>query len=371
VRKGLVISQFAASVILIVGILAVYQQIEFIKSQKLGFEPENVVVISAAALNEESQSTALLQEFRALPQVTAAAMAQGYPGIDVSTNSFFKDENDEQGKDIQTNMADAEIIDVLNLRLLAGTSLPKIKLKTDTVVEMVLNKKAVDYLGYTLEEAINKQIHINGGSTIVGVVDDFNFTSLHSPIGAYAFTNGRTEYKSYALVRFTGFSKDILGQLEVSFKDVAPESAFDYSFLDQTINRLYEREQRTARVGILFCILAIFVACLGLFGLAAFMAEQRKKEIGVRKVLGASVLNITQMLSQDFVKLVLIALLIAFPIAFWLTDNWLQGFAYHIEIGWSVFVFAGLVALGIALFTVSFQAIKAALANPVKSLRTE
>ncbi|MGB5553546.1 MAG: FtsX-like permease family protein, partial [Flavobacteriaceae bacterium] len=311
------------------------------------------------------------QELSTLPKVTAVASAQGYPGKEVSTNSIFRDDNDEQGRDIQTNVTDAAIIDVLNLKLLAGTRLPKTKQETDTIVEMVLNKKAVEYLGFTPEEAINKQVYINRKNTIVGVVDDFNFASLHEPIGAYAFTNGRTEPKSYALVRFTGFSKDILSQLEATFKKVAPESAFDYSFLDQTIEKLYEREQRTARIGILFCILAIFVACLGLFGLAAFMAEQRKKEIGVRKVLGASVLNITRMLSKDFVKLVLIALLIAFPLAFWLSDNWLQGFAYRINISWGVFAIAGLAALAIALFTVSFQAIKAAVANPVKSLRTE
>ncbi|HZJ21224.1 MAG TPA: FtsX-like permease family protein [Pricia sp.] len=159
--------------------------------------------------------------------------------------------------------------------------------------------------------------------------------------------------------------------MEGTLEKVAPDSAFDYSFLDQTIDKLYEREQRTARIGILFCGLAIFVACLGLLGLVAFMAEQRKKEIGIRKVLGASVLNITRMLSKDFVKLVLMALLIAFPIAFWLADYWLQGFAYRIRMSWWVFAIAGVIALAIALFTVSFQAIKAALANPVKSLRTE
>ena len=162
-----------------------------------------------------------------------------------------------------------------------------------------------------------------------------------------------------------------LSQFENTFKEVAPESAFDYSFLDKNIAKLYEREQRAARVGVIFCGLAIFVACLGLFGLAAFMAEQRKKEIGIRKVLGASILGITQMLSKDFVKLVLTALVIAFPIAFWLMERWLQSFAYRIDIGWDVFFVAGLCALVIALFTVSFQSVRAALMNPVKSLRTE
>lgn len=371
IRKGLVVLQFAASVVLIVGILVVYQQIQFIKNQRLGFEPENVVAISTAALHQDSQRTALLEDFRALTSVTAAAMAQGYPGMGVSGNLIYKNENDTQGKNIQTNVADAEIIEVLRLKLLAGTTLPKIKQETDTIVELVLNKKAVDYLGYTPEEAINKQVTINQKNIIVGVVDDFNYASLHEPIGAYAFTNGRTEPKSHALVRFTGPSVNILPELEASLKKVAPESVFDYSFLDQTIDTLYEREQRTARVGTIFCGLAIFVACLGLFGLAAFTAEQRKKEIGVRKVLGASVLSITQLLSNDFLRLVGLSLVIAFPIAYWLTSRWLQDFAYRINISWTVFLMAGIVALAIALFTVSFQAIKAAITNPVKSLRTE
>jgi ABC-type antimicrobial peptide transport system permease subunit len=150
-----------------------------------------------------------------------------------------------------------------------------------------------------------------------------------------------------------------------------PDAALDYTFLDKSVERLYAAEQKTSRIGLLFCGLAIFVACLGLFGLAAFTAEQRKKEIGVRKVLGATVLGITQMLSKDFLKLVGLALIIAFPFSYFLMKNWLEEFAYRIEIGWSVFLIAGLSALAIALFTVSFQAVKAALANPVKSLRTE
>ena len=233
------------------------------------------------------------------------------------------------------------------------------------------HKKAIEYLGYSPEEAINKEVYMGQQYTIVGVVDDFNYASLHEPIGAYAFTNSSTEPKSYALVRFSGFSQDLLRQLETNSKKIAPDAPFDYSFLDKNIEKLYEREQRTARLGIFFCALAIFVACLGLFGLAAFMAEQRKKEIGVRKVLGASILNITKMLSKDFVQLVLVALVIAFPISFWLMENWLQGFAYRIDISWLVFAIAGMFALLIALVTVSFQAVRAAMLNPVKSLRTE
>ncbi|MBQ4913020.1 ABC transporter permease [Maribacter sp. MMG018] len=371
VRKGLVVVQFAASAILIVGILIIYQQIRFIGNQNLGFEPDNIVVVSVAGINSQTGLDEIAQEFKGLGQVTDVALAQGFPGTGVSLNTLFKDREDRKGLDIQTNVSDPEVLDVLGLRLLAGTTLPKNKQENDTLIEVVLNKTAVDYLGYTPEEAINKKVFINREVRIVGVVDDFNFTSLHTPIGAYAFTNNDTEYKGYALVRFGNYSPDFLNQLERTFKAVDPETVFDYSFLDKNIEKLYEREQRTIRVGLIFCGLAILVACLGLFGLAAFMAEQRKKEIGIRKVLGASIFNVFKMLSTDFVKLVVLALAIAFPIAYWLSNRWLQEFAYHIEIYWWVFALTGLVALAITLFTISFQAIKAARSNPVKSLRTE
>ena len=372
IRKGLVVFQFAASVVLIVGILVIYQQIRFMQQQKLGFEPENVIAISTTGIRGSENTDALVQEFKRLTNVSSVAMAQGFPGMDVSGRVLRRSDDDQDGLNIQTNVSDAGIIDALGLSLLAGTTLPEVKQEGDTLVQVVLNKKAIDYLGYSPEEAIGKKVEIGAMNTIVGVVDDFNFESLRVPIGAYAFHNNTGEPKSYLLVRFNSNElASTVQQFENAYKNVAPESAFDYSFLDQDLAKLYEREQRASRVGILFCGLAIFVACLGLFGLAAFMAEQRKKEIGVRKVLGASVLNITRMLSKDFIKLVLLSLIIAFPIAFWLAERWLQDFAYRVDIGWTVFVIAGLSALLIALFTVSFQSIRAAMTDPVKSLRAE
>jgi len=375
IRKGLVILQFAASVILIVGVIVIYQQIQYMQNQKLGYEPENTVAISITGIQAKEKTTALVQEFKTLSSVSESSLAQGFPGNTVSGRMLFKSENDENGMQLRTNRVDAEAIDILKLKLLAGKNLPKVKQEGDTLIDVVLNKKAIDYLGYTPEEAIGKKVSIGGFSSdasIIGVVDDFNFESLHQPIGGYAFHNAKTESKSFALVRFNSASlASIIGQLESKFKKVAPESSFEYVFLDKNLERLYAQERKTATMGLIFCGLAIFIACLGLFGLAAFTAEQRKKEIGVRKVLGATVMNITQMLSKDFVKLVLIALTVGFPIAYWLMNDWLQKFAYRINISLGTFVVAGLSALLIALFTVSFQSIRAALMNPVKSLRSE
>ncbi|WP_419212799.1 ABC transporter permease [Maribacter sp. X9] len=372
VRKGLVVLQFAASAALIVGVLVIYQQTRFIQHKNLGFAPENVMAISVRGLRGAENQSALIQEFKSLTDVTSVAMAQGYPSIDVSGRTLRKNQSDEHGLNIQTNVADAEIIDVLNLKLLAGKGLPKFKNESDTLVEVVLNKKSVDYLGFSAEEAIGKEVYIGIPNTIVGVVDDFNYESLRQPIGAYAFHNNNSEGKSYMLVRFTsGNLSNTLSGLKTAFNKVAPNLDFDYTFLDQNLEKLYAREKRAGQISIVFCVLAIFVAALGLFGLAAFTAEQRRKEIGIRKVLGASVTSITQMLSKDFAKLVVIALLCGFPLAYWLMENWLEGFAYRIHIHWWVFVVSGFVAIGIALLTVSFQSIRAALTNPVKSLRTE
>ena len=372
IRKGLVVMQFAASAALIVGVMVIYQQTKYIQNKNLGFVADNVMAISIGGLSGEENRNALEQEFKKLSEVTAVSMVQGYPGMDVSGRTLRKKGTDNKGLNIQTNVSDAGIVDALKLQLLAGESLPEFKSETDTLVEVVLNKKAVDFLGYSPEEAIGKEVFIGVPQTIVGVVDDFNYESLHQPIGAYAFHNNSGEGKSYMLVRFkSGNLANIVEELKGTFTKVVTNLDFNYSFLDQNIARLYAKEKRTGQISVVFCMLAIFVAALGLFGLAAYTAEQRRKEIGIRKVLGASVAKISQMLSADFTKLVLVGLVIGFPFAYFSMENWLEGFAYRIKIQWWVFALSGCIALGIALVTVSFQSIRAALANPTKSLKAE
>lgn len=372
-RKVLVIVQFSASVILIISAVVIYNQLEFMRNKNLGYNPENTLAVSIAAMNTEAERETLINQFESLPEVSAATMAQGYPGISVSGRSLSKNMNSDEAISLQTNRAQGGITEVLQLKLLAGKGLPKNKQPEDSIVDVLLNKKAVDFLGISPQEAIGKNIIANLGPNayVVGVVDDFNFSSLRSPIGAYAFNNG-FEPLRYMLVRFKSNELPVtLDSFKNTFKEVVPSSAFDYTFLDKNVEQMYARERRTAKVALIFAGLAIFVACLGLFGLAAFMAEQRTKEIGVRKVLGASVTNITKLLSKDFIKLVLIALVIAFPVAYWIAENWLQEFAYRISINWQIFAIAGIVAVFIAFITVSFQAIKAAISNPINSLRNE
>ncbi|MEO7119873.1 MAG: FtsX-like permease family protein, partial [Ginsengibacter sp.] len=374
IRKGLVVLQFASSVILIFGVIVIYQQMQYVRNKNLGYQPENVVAINVTAATSKSQIIALTNDLKSQNNVLAVTRAQVFPGMETSSRSIYKNEEDKVGLTIQTNHSQNGIVNVLKLKLLAGTDLPDAKAEGDSTVHIILNKKAVDYLGYTPEQAIGKKVKMQFGdnSYITGVVADFNFASLHVPMGAYAFNDAMSEPKPFFLVRFkTNDLPKTMEKFESSFKKAIPNTAFDYTFLDQYLNTLYASEQRMSLVTLIFSILAIIVACMGLFGLAAYTAEQRTKEIGVRKVLGASVSNITFLLSKDFLKLVIISIVIAAPVAWYIMSNWLRDFAYRINISWWIIVVAGFIAVIIALVTVSFQSIKAALANPVESLRSE
>lgn len=372
-RKSLVIIQFSASIVLIVGVIVMYLQMNYIRNKKLGYNPENVLAISLSSLQSEKELDYLQDNIRGLNNVEHLTVSQALPGKGESGRSLQKNDMDKQGISLKTNRVIGNVQQVLQLHLLAGKMLTDKTGKDDSLVQVVLNKYAVDYLGFTPEEAIGKKVTAQLGSNayVVGVVDNFNFSSLHEPISAYAFNND-SEALRYLLVRFkTGNLSQSMRQFEDVYRKSLPNAPFDYTFLDSYLNSLYQSDEQTASILLTFSSLAIFIGCLGLFGLAAFTAERRVKEIGVRKVLGASVRSIVQLLSFDFIKLVCLAFIIACPIAYWLFSNWLDNFAYKIALHWWMFGLAGLGAIIIALLTVSFQAIKAAVANPINSLRNE
>jgi putative ABC transport system permease protein len=240
---------------------------------------------------------------------------------------------------------------------------------------MILNETAVKSTGF--ENPIGKKIYTTFGPnepmipyTIIGVVKNFNYESLRENVGPLSFVLGNNNWVSIYRFNTTNIP-ELINTIEDKYKAMSPGMPFNYHFLDESFDNMYRQEQRIGKVALTFSFLAIIIACLGLFGLATYIAEQRTKEIGIRKVLGASVSNIVTMLSTDFVKLVLISFVIATPIAWWFMDKWLQDFAFRIDLSWWIFALTGIVALVIALFTLSFQAIKAAISNPVKSLRTE
>lgn len=377
-RKGLVVFQFSVSIILIICSVVFYQQMNFIKNKKLGYQPEQVVAVMTTPAKDRDQVLAVKTAYESLSDVVSVTRAQAYPGMSTSSRTILRDgESEESGSGslFLTTKATHEILSVLNIKLLAGKSLPETKDPNDTTVQVVVNKATVDFLGLSPEDAIGKRVRVQGFNEltdIVGVTEDFHFTSLRQEISPFCFHNSnQSENYNYLLVKVnTANLSGAIKQLENVYKKNVTAS-FQYTFLDQHLNSLYRSEQNLSRVVMVFAGLAIFVACLGLYALAAFTAEQRTKEIGIRKVMGASVSHVVLMLSRDFMRLVLIAFVIGIPAGYYLMNKWLQGFAYKIDITLIVFVAAGLISVLIAGFTVSFESLRAANANPVKSLRSE
>ncbi|RYU97588.1 ABC transporter permease [Emticicia agri] len=375
-RQSLVIVQFGASIILIICTFIFFQQLKFIQNKKLGYNPEQVLAVMTSGAENKEQIDGLINNFKALSNVVETSRVQAYLGFGGSGRSMSKADNPKESFFVRTNRVTGDFARVLDLKFLAGKTLPLIKSEKDTTVQMVVNETTIKLLGYkTPQEAIGKfsdDLFWNRKAEIVGVVRDFHYESFHQPIGSYVFHNNDTESRPYLLVKVnTSNLAQTMNQLEATFKKSVPSSAFEYLFLDQFLGTLYRAETQTANVVLVFSGLAILIACLGLFGLAAYTAEQRTKEIGIRKVLGASVAGITTLISKDFLKLILISVLIASPIAWYFMSQWLKDFAYQVTIEWWVFAVTGFIAVLVALLTVSSQAIKAALVNPVKSLKTE
>lgn len=373
-RKGLVIFQFSVSIILIICATIFVKQMSFIRNMKLGFEPEQVVAIMTTGAKDKNEIHSLKTSYEALSSVSKVSRSQSFPGVGTSTRSILRDSEDKEGASILTTRATSEVLQVLDIKLLAGTTLPEIKADDDTTVQVVLNKATVDYLGLTPEDAVGRKVNIqgfSGPSEVVGVTEDFNYVSLRENVMPFCFHNAKTEGYTYLLVKVS--TSDLPGsvaQLEKTFKQHI-DAAFQYTFVDEQLDKLYRTEQNLSQIVMLFAGLAIFVACLGLYALAAFTAEQRTKEIGIRKVMGAPVLHLIGMLSKDFVLLVVISFFIGIPVGYYIMNQWLESFAYRTEVSVGVFALAGLLSIVIACLTVSYQSYRAANAKPVDSLRAE
>ncbi|MCH8960782.1 MAG: ABC transporter permease [Bacteroidetes bacterium] len=372
-RSGLVVFQFVISIALMIGTAMVYRQVDFIQNKRLGFEKEHVIVLERFnALGPQQQ--AFKQQIQQHPNVVAVAAANTLPGRSFGDTSFIPEgAPPEDIRNIHLLYTDFDLLETLNLELVDGRFFSR-DFATDSTA-IVLNEAAVKELGWT--EAVGKRLvspSFSGGEsqfiTVVGVVKDFHFESLRQAIGPLGLFIGRN--LNYLTVRIQpGDVSGTLAAFEAQWKTFAPEQPFTYSFLDRDVDALYQADQRTGSLFGTFALLAIMIACLGLFGLAAFTAEQRTKEIGVRKVLGASVGGIVLLLSKEFTKLVALAFVVAAPLAYFATNRWLQDFAFQADFSWWIFVLAGLAALTIAWLTVSYQSIRAALTNPVEALRYE
>jgi putative ABC transport system permease protein len=376
IRSTLVVVQFTMSVLLIICTIVVFQQLHFIQTQKLGFSKDQVLVINeTGALGTNAE--AFKNEVLKMPQVVSGTFSSYLPvnSSSRSDNSFSKEAvmTSENGFNMQAWVVDENYVPTMGMEMAAGRNFSKDFPGDSSAI--IINETSASLLGYA--NPIGQKIYGSDdglGDTkpleIIGVVKNFHFESIRQNVGPLSLRLGRNTGTASFKLR-PGNTSEVINKAESLFKSMAGGVPFSYRFLDQAFDQMYRTEQRFGVIVMTFSILAIFIACLGLFGLAAYMAEQRTKEIGIRKVLGASVSSITQLLSRDFIILVVLSSVIAFPLAWWAMHSWLQDFSIRVDIKWWVFAVAFFAAVGIALVTVSFQAIRAALANPVKSLRSE
>ena len=372
-RKTLVVLQFSTSIALIICTLGLYQQLNYIQHKNLGYQPEQVVSVLVTGAENEEQINSLKTSFESLNGIKKVCKAQAYPGQGGSGRNILPLDGQGNGIPITTNRATAEILEVLSIKLLAGKTLPE-KQKGDTTVQVVVNKVTADYLGLTPEKAIGARVNIqgfDGKSEIVGVMDDFHSSSLYQPIGAYCFHNATSEEYNSLLVKLeTSDLKSTMGSIEKTFKDLIP-TAFEFTFIDQYLDRLYASDNRLAKIVLTFSSIAIIIACLGLYALASYTTEQRTKEIGIRKVMGASVLQLSNMLTKDFIVLVFISIFIAVPASYYFLDRWMQQFAFRTTISVVTLMLAAAISLLLAWLTVALKTVRAAQSNPVDSLRSE
>jgi putative ABC transport system permease protein len=377
-RSSLVVFQFFISVTLIIGTIVIYNQLTYIRSREIGYKRDQVLVINNAYVLNNIKT--FRQEMLRIPAVQNASITSSMPTeTSYSTNGWFKNATlDAKQVIIMTDFyVDQNYIPTLGMQMTAGRNFSKDFLTDSTAI--IVNETAAKLLGF--KNPLNENLYrpsgyaANGGFNsrgyhIIGVVKDFNFSSMHDKVGPMIIELNDSWGKVALRVNASNIHETI-SEVENKWNSMSPGQSISYTFLDADFNKVYNADQRTGKLFITFAVFAIFIACLGLFGLVTYAAEQRVKEIGVRKVLGASVTEIVAMISKDFIKLVLIAFVIAFPAGWWMMNKWLEGFAYRIHISWWVFAFAGLLTIAIALITVCMQAVKAALANPVTSLRSE
>ncbi|MGV3642030.1 MAG: ABC transporter permease [Adhaeribacter sp.] len=375
-RRALVVFQFSISIFLLIGTVVIYRQMHFLQHKNLGFSKEHVLKIRLDNGEIHSRRLAFLRRVKQLPGVRQASVMSGEPGGFHDQFGFDVAAKPGETWRFNTVFTDYDYLPTLGIQLLAGRNLSR-SYPSDSTSAILLNQQAAAALGWTPHQALGQEISDKGFGTpqthrrkVVGVVKDYHFSSLKNPIHPLAILM-RTDHRMLVLRLAPGNPAPVLAAIRQVYAEMAPQYPFRYSFLDEDFDHLYKTEQKQAQIFTVFSGLAIFIACLGLFGLAAYTTEQRRKEIGIRKILGASASGLVALVSRDFIRLVLLANVLAWPLAYLAMQRWLENFSYRVDISWYVYLAAGLLALVIALLTISFQALKVALSNPVVSLREE
>lgn len=378
-RKSLITFQFTIAIFLLAATLIIGQQISYIEHKELGYDREQVVILPVDA-QTRSQYDLLKAAFERTPGVLSVTGAYEDP-TSIGWGDGIRADGEDGPKELTLNATpvDLDYLETMGMELVAGRDF----LESDLLLQItdnnyenyrasfILNEKAVRDLGWTLEEAVGRTIYRGVPGTVVGVVRDFHFESLHTPIGPLLIFLDKNSIRQMFIKIDGSQTENVLNSLESTWQTRVGHRSFDYHFMDEDFDALYHTEQRINGIFRLFAGIAVILACLGLFALAAFTTVQRTKEIGIRKILGASVSQITWMFSTEFLILVGIAILIASPLTWWAGNEWLSNYAYRIEINWRVFFIASLTAVVIALISVGYHALRAAMAKPVDSLRDE
>lgn len=378
-HKTLIVFQFGISVFLVVGTLVIHQQMRFIQDKKLGYDRDHVLVLPWDNKMNTMGST-IKQELATIPGIQSVSRTGHLPttimgGYNMRTAAMAETDN----MSVIANPVDEDYLTTMNIKLLAGSNLSRQDVldvvdpqKEEIQYHFLLNESAAKALGWTPANAVGQKMFLDGSrpGVVKGVMEDFHFQSLHKAIQPLVLFPENRGYNLLVKVKSQNLAQTI-DLMQQKWKQLIIHRPFDYHFLDEDYNKLYQGEQRLSKIMNLFAAIAIGLACMGLFGLSYHAMQQRRKEIGIRKVLGATVPQILLLVSKGFMKLVLIAFAITVPVTWWAMQSWLQDFAYRTSISWMLFGAAGVIVLAIAAGTVSFQAIKAALTNPVKSLRSE
>ncbi|WP_338869332.1 ABC transporter permease [Spirosoma sp. SC4-14] len=369
-RRTLIVVQFAISQVLVIGMLVIMSQMQYTKQASLGFDKDAIVMVPMGDDSTHVKMNTLKNEFLRIKGVKKVSLCYTPPASNSSWGNLVKINNEETNFRTSIKSADDQYLSTFGLELAAGKNL----FPSDSVREFLVNEAFLRKLNLKPNEAIGKIIAANGGNMvapIVGVVKDFHDASFHQEISPILFASYRNDYSEYAIKLNMAQAKTTLAAIEKAWLEQHPDQLFEYQFLDESIARFYATEERILKLVEFFSLIAIFIGCLGLYGLVSFMAAQKTKEIGIRKVLGSSLTQILWIFGKEFSRLVIIAFLLAAPVAWWTMNQWLQGFQFHIEIGLGVFVIAISGTLLVAAMTVAYQAIKAAMLNPIRSLRAE
>ena len=369
-RNGLVVVQFAAAILLIVGTMVASEQLAFMRHKDLGYDKEHVVVVPIRDRAAWQGAPALKDELLKIPGVQAVSFSDAVPNaVRRYSTGRWEGGGEKDVLEINHIMVDFDFMDLYGFDLVAGRGFSR-AFPGDATGAYVLNETAVQTIGW--DDPIGKKLTLwDNEAPVIGVVRDFHFESLHQPIGPIVFHFGPQWYERASLSIAPENVPKTLDAIGATMHRFAPDRPFDYYFLDETFDRLYRAEERFSRISAYFTALALFLACLGLLGLTAFVVERRTKEIGIRKVFGASVVSLVVLLSGRFVRLVVMAFVVATPLAYLAANRWLEDFAFRVDVSWGIFVLAGGLALAIACLTISYQSIRAALANPAETLRYE